>query len=331
MKKYKFLAVMFAMLLLVLAACGNKEEATEDTSSANEGTTDETATTDESSVFPLTIPQPEGYAEVTLDAQPKTVVAFDYGFLDTLDALGVDVAAVSQQSLPKYLSKYADESYKNAGALKEPDFEAIHAMKPDVIFISGRQADAYEELSKIAPTVYVGLDTHDYLNSFKANTELAGKIFGKEAEATKALEEIDAQIAEITAKTSSLDEKALVVLASEGELSAYGPGSRFGVIHDVYGIKPADENLEVSTHGQSVSFEYVLEKNPDMLFVVDRDAVASEGESGTKAAIENEIVSKTNAVKNGKVFYLDPEAWYLSGGGIESEKAKLDAVLEAIK
>jgi len=332
MKKYKFLTVMFAMLLLVLAACGNKEEATEDNSNANENTTEETPVTNESSVFPLTIAQPEGYAEVTLEEQPKTVVAFDYGFLDTLDALGVDVAAVSQQSLPKYLSKYADEAtYKNAGALKEPDFEAIHAMKPDVIFISGRQADAYEELSKIAPTVYVGLDTQDYLNSFKVNTELAGKIFGKEAEATKALEEIDAQIAEITAKTADLDEKALVVLASEGELSAYGPGSRFGVIHDVYGIKPADEDLEVSTHGQSVSFEYVLEKNPDMLFVVDRDAVASEGESGTKAAIENEIVSKTNAVKNGKVFYLDPEAWYLSGGGIESEKAKLAAVLEAVK
>ena len=47
-------------------------------------------------------------------------------FLDTLDALGVDVTAVSQSSLPKYLSKYADEAaYKNAGALKEPDFEAI--------------------------------------------------------------------------------------------------------------------------------------------------------------------------------------------------------------
>ncbi|TQR21526.1 siderophore ABC transporter substrate-binding protein [Psychrobacillus vulpis] len=331
MKNWKFLSVIFAVLVLMLAACGTKDEkTTEDKSTGSKDSKEEVK--EEASVYPLTIAQPEGYAEVTLDAQPETVVVFDYGFLDTLDALGVDVAAVSQKSLPKYLSKYADEaSYKNAGALKEPDFEAIHAMKPDVIFISGRQADAYEELSKIAPTVYVGLDTNDYVNSFKSNTELAGKIFGKEDKAAAALEEIDTKIEEIKTKTADIDEKALVVLASEGELSAYGPGSRFGVIHDVYGIKPVDENLEVSTHGQNVSFEYVLEKNPDMLFVVDRDAVASEGESGTKAAIENEIVSKTNAVKNGKVFYLDPEAWYLSGGGIESEKAKLDAVLEAVK
>ena len=62
-------------------------------------------------------------------------------------------------------------------------------------FISGRQADAYEELSKIAPTVYVGVDTTDYMNSFKANTELAGKIFGKEEKATEALEELMHKIA----------------------------------------------------------------------------------------------------------------------------------------
>ena len=326
MKNWKLLAVISALLVL-LAACGSKNEATEDNSKANEE-----SKTEEASVFPLTIAQPEGYKEVTLDAQPKTIVAFDYGFLDTLDSLGVDVAAVSQSSLPKYLSKYANEkNYKNAGALKEPDFEAISAMKPDVIFISGRQADAYEELSKIAPTVFVGLNTADYVNSFKANTELAGKIFGKEAEATAALEKIDAKILEVKEKTTNLDEKALVVLASEGELSAYGPGSRFGVIHDAYGVKAVDENLEVSTHGQSVSYEYVLEKNPDILFVVDRDAVVTEGESATKAAIENDIVGKTNAAKNDKIYYLDPEVWYLSGGGIESENAKIDAVLEALK
>jgi iron complex transport system substrate-binding protein len=333
MKNKKFLAAIFALLVLILAACSSEDEATEDTSTTDETTTEETTEgAEEASVYPLTIAQPEGYEEVTLDAQPENVVVFDYGFLDTLDALEVDVTAVSSSSLPTYLSKYADEAtYKNAGALKEPDFEAISLMEPDVIFISNRQADAYEELSKIAPTVYIGVDNTDYVNSFKANTELAGQIFGKEAEAIAALEEIDAKIAEVTEKTASLEEKALVVLASEGELSAYGTGSRFGVIHDVYGFKQADEAIEASTHGQSVSYEYVLEKNPDILFVVDRDAVVSEGESATKAAIENEIVNKTTAAKNGKIFYLDPEVWYLAGGGIESEKAKIDAVLEALK
>ena len=331
MKNWKLVSVIFALLVLLLAACGTEDE-TSEKSSTDEKTTGET-TEGSSSVYPLTIAQPEGYAEVTLEEKPETVVVFDFGFLDTLDYLGVDVTAVPQANVPTYLNKYADEAtYKNAGALKEPDFEAIAAMNPDVIFISNRQADAYEELSKIANTVYVGVDNTDYMNSFKANTELAGKIFGEEEKVTAALKELDTKIAEVTEKTKGMEEKALVVLASQGELSAYGAGSRFGVIHDVYGFNQSDENLEVSTHGQSVSYEYVLEKNPDILFVVDRDAVvASEGESGTKAAIENDIVNKTNAAQNDNIIYLDPEVWYLAGGGIESEKAKIDAVLEALK
>ncbi len=53
---------------------------------------------------------------------------------------------------------------------------------------------------------------------------------------------------------------ALVVLVNEGQLSAYGKGSRFGLIHDTFGFKAADDKIEASTHGQSVSYEYVLEK-----------------------------------------------------------------------
>ncbi|UZN00854.1 ABC transporter substrate-binding protein [Lysinibacillus sp. MHQ-1] len=140
----------------------------------------------------------------------------------------------------------------------------------------------------------------------------------------------EAKVEEVKGKATASEEKALIVLGSEGALSAYGSGSRFGVIHDVFGVKAADENVKVGTHGDNVSFEYVRDTNPDILFVVDRDAVVNEnGESGTKGAIENEIVSATNAVKNGKVFYLDPEVWYLSGGGLQSETLKVEDVLKA--
>lgn len=336
MKKWKLLTVLMAMMLLVLAACGSKDSAKEEdkgtTSDADSKQAEEQS--EEATAYPITIPGSTSgestFAEVTLDKQPENVVVFDYGFLDTLDALGVEVAGVPQQSVPEYLSKFADTTYVNIGSLKEPDFEAISSMSPDIIFISGRQAAAYEELSKIAKTVFVGVDNADFVNSFKTNTELAGKIFGKEQEAADAIAAYEAKIEEIKAKTASSEEKALVVLGSEGSLSAYGPGSRFGVIHDVFGVKAADENIEASTHGANASFEYVRDTNPDILFVVDRDAaVNAEGESGTKAAIENEIVGATNAAKNGKVFYLDPQYWYLSGGGLTSENYKADDILKA--
>ena len=337
MKKWKLLTVLMAMMLLVLAACGSKDEAKEE----DKGTsTDKPAEEQngDSSAYPLTIPGStiEGkdgktiFEDVTLDKMPEKVVVFDNGFLDTLDALGVKPTAVVQDSLPSYLSKFKDSTYVNAGTLFEPDYEKLSEINPDIIFISGRASAAYAELSKIAPTVYIGVDNKKFLESFEANTELAGKIFGKEKEAADAIAAYEAKVEEVKAKATASEEKALVVLGSEGALSAYGSGSRFGVIHDVFGVKAADEKIEASTHGANASFEYVRDTNPDILFVVDRDAVVNEnGESGTKAAIENEIVSATNAVKNGKVFYLDPEIWYLSGGGLQSETQKIDDVLKA--
>ncbi|KEK11298.1 ferrichrome ABC transporter substrate-binding protein [Lysinibacillus sphaericus] len=337
MKKWKLLTVLMAMMLLVLAACGSKDEAKEE----DKGTsTDKPAEeqNEASSAYPLTIPGStiEGrdgnttFEEVKLDKIPEKVVVFDNGFLDTLDALGVNPTAVVQDSLPSYLSKYKDSIYVNAGTLFEPDYEKLSEINPDIIFISGRASAAYAELSKIAPTVYIGVDNKNFLESFKANTELAGKIFGKEKEAADAISAYEAKVEEVKGKATASEEKALIVLGSEGALSAYGSGSRFGVIHDVFGVKAADEKVKVGTHGDNVSFEYVRETNPDILFVVDRDAVVNEnGESGTKAAIENEIVSATNAVKNGKVFYLDPEVWYLSGGGLQSETLKVEDVLKA--
>lgn len=223
MKKWKLLTVLMAMMLLVLAACGSKDEAKEE----DKGTsTDKPAEeqNEASSAYPLTIPGStiEGrdgnttFEEVKLDKIPEKVVVFDNGFLDTLDALGVNPTAVVQDSLPSYLSKYKDSTYVNAGTLFEPDYEKLSEINPDIIFISGRASAAYAELSKIAPTVYIGVDNKNFLESFKANTELAGKIFGKEKEAADAISAYEAKVEEVKGKATASEEKALIVLGSEG-------------------------------------------------------------------------------------------------------------------
>ncbi|MFS0643390.1 siderophore ABC transporter substrate-binding protein [Siminovitchia sp. 179-K 8D1 HS] len=317
MKKWLFF-MMAGLLALALSACGaNNEAGSGSDETNNKGKKDET----------ITIEHEYGEAKVTKN--PKNVVVFDFGILDTLDELGVKVTGVPQATIPAYLDKYSGEEYTNVGSLKEPDFEAIHALKPDVIFISGRQAELYDQFAEIAPTVFVGFDYGNYMESFKKNMETVGKIFDKESEVQAEIDDVEKQIAAVNEKATSLDQKALVVLANEGKASAYGPSSRFGWIHDVLGFKPADENIEVSTHGQGISFEYILEKNPDILFVIDRNAAIEEDAPPAKEAIENELVKKTNAFKNGKIIYLDADYWYLSGGGLQSMKEMIGEVEKA--
>lgn len=314
------MTLLFASLMIVLAACGTKDK-------KDEGSTSGSEANNVSGTVSVKHELSDTPVEVTKN--PEKVVVFDFGTLDTLDDLGVEVAGLPRTNVPGYLSKYDDDKYVNVGSLKEPDFETIHEMKPDLIIISGRQSDLYEQFEEIAPTIYVGIDTAHYMDSFKHNAELMGEIFGKEDKVKSELADIDERVAAIKEKTAASDENALIVLANEGKVSAYGPSSRFGIIHDVMGYKAADEKIEVSTHGQNITFEYILEKNPDILFVIDRDAAIGNGASA-KDSVENELVKKTDAYKNGKIVYLNGEYWYLSGGGLLSMKAMIEEVESAL-
>lgn len=267
---------------------------------------------------------------VKVEKSPETVVVFDFGVLDTLDELDVEVAGLPKANIPAYLSKYEDEKYENLGSLKEPEFEKIHALKPDVIFISTRQADLYDQFSEIAPTVYVGIDYTNYMDSFKQQMNLVADIFDKEADMKEELAEIDERIAAVKAKATDFDKKALIILATEGKVSAYGPGSRFGFVHDVFGFKAADEQIEASSHGQNITFEYILEKNPDVLLVIDRDA-AIGGDASAKESIENDLVKKTTAFQEESVYYLDPSYWYLSSGGLLSMKEMIAEIEDTLE
>ena len=267
-----------------------------------------------------------GETEVTKN--PSRVIVFDYGIADALNTLDVEIIGLPKSSLPSLLSKYEDGKYENVGSLKEPDMEKVYELKPDLIIMSGRLESYYEELNKIAPTIYLGVDNTDYLGSFKKNMETLGQIFDKE-------KDVKAQVAKVEEAISKVNEKAegvnaLIALANDNAFSVYGEGSRFGIIHKEFGIEAVDKTIESSTHGQKASFEYILDKNPDYLFVIDRAAVTG-GNTSAKEMFDNEIIKKTDAYKNGNIVYLDADVWYTISGGIESTQKMVDEVLEALK
>lgn len=267
----------------------------------------------------VTVEHLSGTTEVPKN--PKNLVVFDYGLLDTIDYLDVEVKGVVKESLPKFLSKYRDEKYEAVGGLKEPDFEKIFAIKPELIIISGRQEPFYKQLSEIAPTIYLTTTGDDYIVNFRKNHEILGRIFGKEKELTEAVARVEKRIGDLKTKVDGNGFSGLVTLSNNGKISAYGEDSRFGVIHRYFGFTPLDE-IKGSNHGSSVTFEYVLEKNPDFLFVVDRSAVAG-GDVLANQSFNNSIIQATDAFKNNRIVFLDAEIWYVSTGGITSTERML--------
>ena len=290
-----------------LAACGN-------TGNSSTLSTQTSNTTEQTTV---SIKDSNG-DRVEVQKNPQKVVVFDNGSLDTLDALGVGdrVIGAATKNLPSYLDKYKD--VESAGGIKEPD----------LIIISGRQSDYKEELAKIAPTLYLAVNTKEPWESVQQNVNVLAEIFGKEDKAKEELATLTKEIEKTKEKACKLEQTALVTLVNEGQLSAYGSGSRFGLVHDVFGFKQADDQIEASTHGQSVSYEYILEKNPGILFVVDRTK-AIGGDDSKDNVSANELVAQTDAGKNDQVISLQPDVWYLSGGGLESMKLMVEDVNQA--
>ena len=267
-----------------------------------------------------------------LKKNPKRVVVFDYGVADILKNLGVDavVGLPKNGKMPEILSNYSDDKYTNVGSLKETDFEAVESLNPDLIIIGGRQAEDIDSFKEIAPTVNLAVDGQDYMNSFKTVVTDLGNLFDKQDEAKKAIDEIEAKIAKVNKTVTEKGLTASVVMANEGSISTFSAKSRYGLIYNGLGFAEVDKNIDDSTHGQQVSFEYFLENKSDYVFVVDRGAVTGKGEAASKL-FDNEVMNKTEVAKNGNIVYLNSVIWYTMTGGIESTNQMIDEIADAVK
>lgn len=339
MKKWILLSV-FAVFLLMLAACNDSQETSEQPQQTGTEVTDNSA-------YPITVSPTIGsteseeagtitFADVTFEKMPERIVVLDYGFLDTLDALGVTgIVGIpkggGEASGPAYLfEKYGSDDVTDLGTLKSIDFEKVAALEPDVVFISGRQSPFYEELKKITPNVlYIGTDGANYWDSFISSVDKAGQIFNKTEEANQFKAELEAKREEVKAKAGQYS-NALVAMYNDKKISGFGANSesRFNYVYNVYGFVPVVENIESSSHGSDFSYESILTVNPEVLFIVDR--TTSELDV-LKADIENDIIKKTNAYKNGKIVYLDGNNWYFGSNGITIEMAKMQEILDELQ
>ena len=256
--------------------------------------------------------------EAVVPQNPERVAVYDLGAVDTLSKLGVKIgASVDSQNLA-YLEAPLKDAVK-AGTLFEPNYEALNAYNPQLIVIGSRMAKdkVSDELAKLAPTIDMTAQTDNMKESAKARIDAYGRIFGKQAEADALKAEIDKTFADAKAAAQGKG-KGLVILVNAGKLSAFGPDSRLGGwIHRDIGVPAADEAIKEGSHGQPVSFEYIKEKNPDWLFVLDRSAAIGEEGQAAREVLNNPLVAQSTAWKKGQVVYLPPETYLAAGGAQE--------------
>jgi len=265
---------------------------------------------------------------VSVQPNPTEVITFDLGTLDTLTALEVDVAGVPSPIYVPALEHLDDGTRPHIGTLFEPDYEQVFALKPDLILTGPRTREQIEFLGKIAPTVDMSPFSDDIEKVVKTQTTELGALFGKEAKATDLVDQLHTSLETLRALTKDAG-KGLIVMTNGPKLSAFGPGSRFGWVHETFGVEPLLDNVDAETHGEAISFEFLHEVNPDWLIVFDRTK-ATRGDGATAdVSLNNELVAQTTAMQKGQVIYVHPADFYIATTGVRSLQDTVDQFIAA--
>lgn len=350
MKKKIMTLALSAVMAVSLAACGaggnsdssssgstsaSGSSAVSDVSSASAASDASTASSGEEKPETITVKSLNANKEeVDLEVpyDPERIAILDMACLDILDSLGVGGRVVGSASTSlDYLQDYVtDENIENLGTIKEADMEAVMACEPDVIFIGGRLSSSYDALSEIAPVVYLSTDTEiGVVESVRKNASTIAAMFGLEDQVDELMADFDERIETLAAFAEG--KTAIVGMCTSGSFNVLGNDGRCSMIGREIGFENVgvDANADTSTHGNEASFEYVVEKNPDYLFVMDRDAaIGTDGAQLAQDIMENELVQGTDAYKNGQLVYLEhPAVWYTAEGGVQA----LDLMLQDLE
>lgn len=350
MKKKIMTLALSAVMAVSLAACGaggnsdssssgstsaSGSSAVSDVSSASAASDASTASSGEEKPETITVKSLNANKEeVDLEVpyDPERIAILDMACLDIIDSLGVGDRVVGSASTSlDYLQDYVtDENIENLGTIKEADMEAVMACEPDVIFIGDRLSSSYDALSEIAPVVYLSTDTEiGVVESVRKNASTIAAMFGLEDQVDELMVDFDERIETLAAFAEG--KTAIVGMCTSGSFNVLGNDGRCSMIGREIGFENVgvDANVDTSTHGNEASFEYVVEKNPDYIFVMDRDAaIGTDGAQLAQDIMENELVQGTDAYKNGQLVYLEhPAVWYTAEGGVQA----LDLMLQDLE
>ena len=334
----RFLSLVLALAMsMALAACsgGDAGSTANDTTSANtsqQGTSESGAQSGTPTEVTITSLNGSGEkADLTVPYDPQRIAILDMASLDILDALGVGdrVVGTADTSL-EYLQDYISDEIENLGTIKEADLEAVMACEPDVIFIGGRLASSYDALSEIAPVVYLSTDTElGVVESVRQNATTIASLFGLEAQVDELMADFDSRIQALAENAAG--HTAIVGLVTSGSFNVLGNDGRCSMIGREIGYENigVDAEIDTSTHGNEASFEFIVEKDPEYIFVLDRDAaIQTEGAQLAQEVMENDLVKGTQAYQNGNIVYLaHPAVWYTAEGGITA----LDLMLQDLE
>lgn len=302
----KFSLLLIAFMLVILAACGKTEE--EPTTSSEDKTKEESYTVT------------HAMGETTIKGEPKRIVVLTNEGVEAVLAMGITpVGAVEAFTGDTWYDHTADQlkDTKAVGTESEPSLEAIAALKPDLIIGNKmRQEKVYDQLSKIAPTVFAETLRGDWQENFK----LYSKAINKEEVGQEKLDAYNNRIEELkTSLGDKTQQKVSMVRFMAGDVRIYHKDSFSGVILEQLGFaRPADQDLPDFAE-KGVTKERIPAMDGDILFYFTYETGDKEASKLEEEWINDPLFQNLEVAKAKKVFKVDDTIWNTAGGYLAAE------------
>ncbi|WP_153730496.1 ABC transporter substrate-binding protein [Sporosarcina obsidiansis] len=283
------------VLLLILGACGTREDKAADKAAASSKTEEVETANSSIEVTDLT------GQTLTFDQTPSSVATLSSGDLDMLLALDIEVAGRPTVQGPPV---EALAEIPEIGNPHQPNFEKIAEINPDVLIAAPsfkqHEANMERQGTKI---VYTAANS---VEDIQKTIGLFGQLFDKEKEAQTIQDTIASAIQKSTEEQAH-PVKTLLVYGAPGTYLAALPNSLSGNLLELAGgenIASDFPNEEKYPQYASLSVEKIIERNPKMVMLI------THGEpEAVKAAFEGEMLKNPawknlDAVKAGNVIVL---------------------------
>ncbi|GBG11283.1 hypothetical protein PAT3040_06081 [Paenibacillus agaridevorans] len=306
-------------LALILGACSggnggarsNTNEGASPTSTASSTAAPGPAQAEQAG-YPVTIKHLKD--DIVLEQKPERIAVLDTKFVDQLIALqeqpaGSVTAAGSSEDFPEYLADQLAD-VKVLGTRDEPNLEAIVAMDPDLIIITGFQEKIYDSVSKIAPTIVLDFD-----EDWKDTLVTFGKIVGKEQAAADVLKAYQEKVSSLKEKLQDKmnGESIALLRPRDGGIRVHTPDHRTGaILYRDLGLIAPKAVTEVDDTAYQIALEALPGVGADHYFLLTDDMFKEEAEEYQKT----ETWQSLEPVKHNRIYNVDTTLWIAYYGPI---------------
>lgn len=236
--------------------------------------------------------------EVTLEKPAERIVALTASDCEIVYALGAGDLLVGRGEYCDYPAEVFNVPSVESGG--NTNIEQILALNPDVVVMSS-MAQTEEQVKQLedAGVAVVVNDAKDIAGVY-TSIEILGKLLGRDAEAQKIIEDMQAGFAEIEAnKLDGTQTVYFEVSPLQWGLWTAGKGTFMNEIAEMMGLKNCFEDLD---DWAQISEEQVLERNPD--YIVTITMYWGEGPTPEEEIMSRPGWENVTAVKNGAILNL---------------------------